>query len=200
METETETMVGAKTTPIRGPDLATDVASALLRFVLGIIFSGHALQKLGWFEGGGYPTNISSQSEFVGFFGYDHTHVMAWLVTLTEAVSGVLLLAGLFTPLAVAGVMGISFQFIAGPQWSAGLFGDTSGAGGFEFTLVIFGAAAALGFIGAGRFSLDSRLPWSLRGWRWGSASVALAMIVGTIVLAWFGVGLGGHPPSLPSP
>jgi putative oxidoreductase len=143
IETETETMVGANTTPITGADLATDVASAVLRIVLGIIFLGRALQKLGWFEGDGYPTSISSQSHFVGFFGYDHADLMAWLVTLTEAVSGVLLLAGLFTPLAAAGMMGITFQFIAGPQWSAGLFGDTSGAGGFEFTLVIRCGCAA---------------------------------------------------------
>jgi putative oxidoreductase len=197
---EVETMVGAESRPVAGTDLATDVTAAVLRFVLGTVLLGHALQKLGWFKGGGYPTSINGQADFLGIFGYDHTSLMAWLVTLTEAASGALLLTGLFTPLAVAGAMGITFQFIAGPQWSAGLFGDTSGAGGFEFTLIIFGAAAALGFIGAGRFSVDSRLPWSFRGVRWGCASIALAVALGTIVLVGFGVGLGGHPPALPQP
>jgi putative oxidoreductase len=183
-----------------GSERAIDAAALVLRLTLGIILLGHALQKFGWFKGGGYPTSINTQADFVKFFGYDHTHVMAWLITLTEAMSGVLLVLGFLTPLAVAGVMGIAFQFFAGPQWSAGLYGDTKGAGGFEFTLMMFSAAAALGFTGAGRLSLDRRFARSLRGVWWGFAAIALAVVVGTIVLVGFGVGLGGHPPAPPHP
>ena len=187
-------VVGMETTGTDS-ELATDVAALVMRVVFGIVFLGHATQKLGWFKGGGYPTSISTQADFVAFFGYDHTHLMAWLITLTEAMSGVLLLAGLLTPLAVAGLLGIEFQFMGGVQWKFGLFGNTTGGGGFEVALMMSGAAAALGFIGAGRFSLDRRLPWRLRGIRWGLAAIALGVVVGAIVVAWFGPGLGNHPP-----
>ena len=178
--------------------LATDVAMLVLRVGLGVVFLGHGLQKLGWFEGGNYPKSISTQADFVSFFGYDHTNLMAWLITLTEAISGALLLAGALTPLAVAGVLGIEFQFIAGVQWSFGLFGDKTGAGGYEVAFMLIGATAALGFIGAGRFSVDHLLSWRLRGLRWGLAAIGLALVVGTLVLVGFGLGFGNHP-SFPS-
>jgi putative oxidoreductase len=176
------------------PDHGVDAAAIVLRLVLGIVLLGHALQKLGWFEGGGYPTDMGSAAQFVQVFGYDHTHLMAWLVTLTEGISGVLLLLGLLTPLAVAGVMGIALQFIVGPGWHAGLFGNAN-AGGFENSLIMFAAAASLGFIGAGRYSLDELLPLRLRGLRWGLAALGLAVVVGLFVLMVFGRGISGTIP-----
>lgn len=98
-----------------------DVAALLLRLVLGVVLLGHALQKLGWFEGGGYPTSIDTQADVVKFFGYDHTHLMAWLITLTEDVSGSFLLAGLLTPLAAAGQATPAATVGAGTTPSGGL-------------------------------------------------------------------------------
>lgn len=174
--------------------LTTDIVSLILRVTFGVIFLGHATQKLGWFKGGGYPTSISTQADFVKFMGYDHTHLMAWLITLTEAASGILLLAGLCTPLAVAGMLGVNFQFIAGVQWNFGLFGNTTGGSGFELPLMMSAGIAALGFVGAGRFSVDHKLRWNLRGPRWGLAAIALAVVAGSIVLVGFGLGFGGQP------
>ena len=177
-------------------DIGVDVAAVCLRFILGIIVLGHGLQKAGWFKAPGWPTSISEQADFVGFFGYSDTNLMAWLITITEVAAGVLLLLGLLTPLAAAAVIGVGFQFAAGPQWDGGLFGNES-TGGFDQSLILMFAGAALGFIGAGRYSLDSRMPSSVpvRGWRAGAIAVALGVVVGAIVLIAFGVGLGGQPP-----
>lgn len=179
-----------------GWGLGADLGAACLRFILGILFLGHGLQKLGWFKGPGWPTSIDDQAAFVGLFGYSHTHLMAWLLTFTEVISGALALLGLLTPLAAAGMIGIGFQFAAGPQWSGGLFGNSTSSG-LDQTLLLMFAAAALGFVGAGRYSLDAqfmpeRLP--LRGWRAGVLAIVLGVIVGAIVLTGFGVGFGGHP------
>ena len=176
--------------------LGGDIGAACLRFILGILFLGHGLQKLGWFKGPGWPASIDDQAAFVGLFGYSHTQLMAWLVTLTEVACGTLAMVGLLTPLAAAGMIGIGFQFAAGPQWSGGLFGNSTSSG-LDQTLLLMFAAAALGFIGAGRYSLDAqflpaRLP--LRGWQAGVIAVVLGVVAGAIVLAGFGVGLGGHP------
>jgi putative oxidoreductase len=176
---------------------AINAAAIALRLTFGLVFLGHGLQKLGWFEGGGYPTSIGTQADFVQIFGYSHTHLMAWLITLTEASTGILLLLGLLTPLAAAGVIGIQWQFLAGVQWSGGLFGNAT-AGGFEGALMMSAAAVAIGFIGAGKYSLDHRLGWSLKGQRWGFIAIALGVVVGTIVLVGFGVGFGGTPAFAP--
>jgi len=178
------------------PDIGVDVAAVCLRFVLGILFLGHGLQKAGWFKAPGWPSSISEQADFVGFFGYSDTNLMAWLITVTEVTAGALFLLGLLTPLAAAAAIGVGFQFVAGPQWDGGLFGNET-TGGFDQALVLTLAAVALGFIGAGRFSLDSRMPSSIpvRGLRAGVIAVALGVVVGAIVLIAFGVGLGGQPP-----
>ncbi len=182
--------------PIHGStDVGADVAAVCLRFILGVIILGHGLQKLGWFKAPGWPSNIGEQADLVKLFGYSNTNLMAWLITITEVTTGALLLLGLLTPLASAAIVGVGFQFAAGLQWDGGLFGNET-TGGFDQTLVLVFAGAALGFIGAGRYSLDSRMPGSipLRGWRAGTIAIALGVIVGAIVLIGFGVGLGGQP------
>ena len=170
-----------------------DVGLLILRVAFGVIFLGHALQKLGWFEGGGYPTDIASQQTFLTFIGYSSTAFLAWVVTLSEAVAGVSLILGALTPIGAAAAMGIMFQGIVGYQWDGGLFGDTNGFG-FEFALSFFAGAAAIGFCGAGRFSVDHRLGWSLSGVRIGMLAMGGSMVVGAAVLNIWGVGFGGTP------
>ncbi len=177
-----------------------DIGLLVLRLSLGIIYLGHGLQKLGWFEGGGYPTSIATQEQFLKFFGYSNTHFLAWVILITELVAGLSLLIGFLTPLGAAAAMGISWQFIAGAQWSAGLFGNTSGAGGYENSLVFLVAALSLAFVGPGRISIDYLLRWKLAGVRWGLVALVAAVGVGTFVLVVWGVGLGGTPPPPPTP
>ena len=172
----------------------TDIGLLVLRLGIGIVFLGHGLQKLGWFEGGGYPTSISKQEEFLKMFGYSSTGFLAWVIVLTEIGVGLSLILGLVTPLGAAGAIGIMWQFLAGPQWGAGLFGNTAGAGGYEFTLAFFVGAIALAFAGPGQLSLDHLFGWRLSKVRWGLASLILGVVVGTVVLTVWGVGFGGTP------
>lgn len=171
-----------------------DIGLLVLRLVLGVIFLGHGLQKLGWFEGGGYASSIDSQKLFLSFFGYSSTTFLAWVLTFTEVGAGLSLLFGVATPLGVAAAIGIMFQFFAGTQWDGGLFGNET-QGGFEFTLSMAAAAAVLAFVGPGQFSIDHAIGWKLDGLRGGVAAVALAVVVGGFVLIVWGVGLGGQPP-----
>lgn len=174
-----------------------DVGLFVLRVGLGVIVLGHGLQKLGWFEGGGYPTSISAQKAFLTQFGYSSVGFLAWVLTLTEIAAGLSLLFGFLTPLGAAGVIGIMWQFVAGLQWDGGLYGNST-AGGFEYSLVFLVAAIALGFTGPGRLSVDRALGWKLAGVRWGLVALALGLVVGTLVLTIWGSGFGGAP-ALPS-
>ncbi len=108
------------------------------------------------------------------------------------------LIVGIVTPLGAAAAAGIVLQFIAGPQWDGGLFGNAT-AGGFEFSLGYFVAAISVAFIGPGRISLDARIGWRLEGTRWGLIALAVTCVVGAFVLEVWGVGLGGTPP-IPGP
>lgn len=176
-------------------DVGTDVGLLVLRVGLGLVFLGHGLQKLGWFEGGGYPTDMVSQKAFLELFGYSSVGFLAWVITLTEVGAGLSLLLGLVNPLGAAAVIGVMFQAVAGYQWDGGLFGTTDGTGGYEFSLVILLAATALGFTGPGRFSVDHVLGWRLSGVRWGLLALVTGIVVGAFVLIVWGVGLGGTPP-----
>lgn len=182
---------------------AADVGIFFLRTILGIIFLGHGLQKLGWFEGGGYPTSITEQEQFLAALGYDSTEFLAWVLTLSEIGAGISLVFGFLTPLGAAAVMGIMFQFVAGLQWHAGLFGNAT-EGGFEFSLVGMGGALALAFIGGGAISADglfqafSRIEVP-RFWV-GLIAIALGLLVGLIVLETWGVGLAATPEAFAAP
>jgi len=75
------------------------VGMFILRVVVGLLFIGHATQKLfGWFGGEG-PEGTSG---FFGSLGYRSPRTMALVGGLTETVGGLLVLLGLLTPLGSA--------------------------------------------------------------------------------------------------
>ena len=170
-----------------------DIGALVVRVGIGVVFLGHGLQKFGLFDDGSYPNSISAQKEFLQLFGYSSVGLFAVIITIAELLAGVSLILGLITPLGAAAVIGITIQFIAGPQWDAGLFGNAS-AGGFEFSWAFFVIAAAIAFIGPGQLSVDAALGLRLEGRRWGLIALGLGLLVGVIVLQVWGVGLGGTP------
>jgi putative oxidoreductase len=182
---EDETLAG-RTEP-------ADIGLLILRVLLGMIFLGHGLQKFGLFPGGGYPTSLEEQRAFLELFGYHSVGFLAWVITLTELGTGASLIFGFLTPLGAAGAIGIAWQFIAGLQWSGGLFGNET-VGGYENSLAMLAIGVLLAFAGPGRLSLDHTLGWKFVGTRWALGSIALGIVVGSIVLVAFGVGFGGTP------
>jgi putative oxidoreductase len=186
----------------------TDVGLLVLRLVLGFELFAHGMQKFGLFGGtvgfdGKEVTGsaaVSAQAGLLHLLGYHPTTAMSWFLTLTELGAGSLLIAGFLTPLAAAALIGDMFNVVAGMQWQSGWFGNANGPG-YEFAVVILGAAAAVSLIGPGRFSVDRALGWRLSGVPWGVAGVALGLAVGLLVLVMFGPGFGGadlSPPSSP--
>ena len=187
----------ARTTGVGAPSTtAVDVGCLIARVVIGFVFLAHGLQKFGMFTGGGLPTSISEQADFLRFGGYEATTFLSWVLTLTEIGAGVSLLLGFLTPLGAAGVLGIGSQFILGLQWPNGLFGGDAGPG-YELTFMLAGAVSMLAFVGPGRYSLDARIGRRIAGLPLGSSSVSLGVAaivlglgVGVIVLAFLGPGL----------
>ena len=108
---------------------------------------------------------------------------MALVTGLTETGAGLLLAAGLATPLAGAAIMGVMLNAIVSAKFRQGLFG------GYELDLLYATVGATAAFVGAGAYSVDRVIHdhvsrWTLSGWRYGVGAIALALVSGLITLA----------------
>jgi putative oxidoreductase len=151
----------------------------LIRLVFGLSLAAHGSQKLfGWFGGGGPHTTA-------GFFeklDFRQPLAMAVLAGLAEFGGGLLLAAGLLTPLAACLMAAVMLNAIATVHWPKGFWVT---GGGYEYNLAILTAAVAVAATGPGRFSLDNALGWAggLSGVWWGVGALASAAVVSMLTL-----------------
>ena len=120
-----------------------DIAALLLRAVLGITMLAH-----GWNHafGGG---KIAGTTRWFASIGMRPAWVHAYVATVTEIGSGVLLLLGLLTPLAAAGVLGTMLVALVTAHIKNGFFIFRPGQG-YEYVLMICVVAVALAGTGGG--------------------------------------------------
>ena len=152
-----------------------------LRLVVGLTIAAHGAQKLpGWFGGGGQKGTAG----FLASLGFRSAGLMALLAALGE-LSGLLLAAGLVTPLAALGLITVMATAIITVHWKNGFF---SGNGGFEYNLVLLSAGAAIAAIGPGRFSVDRLIGWddAISGVWWGVGVLVVGAVVGALNVAVF--------------
>jgi putative oxidoreductase len=148
----------------------------LLRLVVGGIFIGHGTQKLlGWFGGGG-PEGTAG---FVGALGYRSARTMAVLAGVAEALGGLSLVLGFFTPLGCIAIIAVMTNAILAVHAPKGFWNT---AGGIEFPLVLTAVASALAFTGPGRVSIDRAIGVLLRGPITGVVVLLAGIIVGVAV------------------
>jgi putative oxidoreductase len=151
----------------------------LLRILLGSIISAHGAQKLfGWFGGGGPRGTAGSLAQL----RFRAPILMAFAAGLAELGGGVLIAAGLLTPLAALAIAVVMLNAIGTVHWRNGFWNT---AGGYEFNLLVLGAAAAIASTGPGRFSLDALIGWddNISGLWWGAAVVVLSALVAAATL-----------------
>jgi putative oxidoreductase len=100
----------------------------------------------------------------------------AWTASLTELGAGALLVLGLATPLAAAGVIGTMVVAWITNHRANGFFIFRRPGEGYEYVMVLTFAAVALAGVGGGKWSLDHAIGWfDPPGW-WG---LALAVVLG---------------------
>jgi putative oxidoreductase len=151
----------------------------LLRVVLGAIMAAHGAQKLfGWFGGPG-PRGTAG---FVAQLRYRGGLATAAALGLAELGGGALLALGLITPVGAFFVAAVMVNAVATVHWRNGFF---AGSGGWEFNLLIWGAAVALAGTGGERFSLDRVIGWegSLGGVWWLVGAGGASLLVSALVL-----------------
>jgi putative oxidoreductase len=124
----------------------------ILRVALGVIFIVHGGQKLfGWYGGSG----LKGTSAWIGKMGMRPAWFWGFMAAFSEFGGGVLTLLGLLNPLGPLGITAAMLIAIVKVHLSKGFF---VGKGGYEFALINFAAALALGMVGAGAYSLDGLL------------------------------------------
>ncbi|CAB4716596.1 MAG: DoxX family membrane protein [Actinobacteria bacterium] len=148
----------------------SNLALLVLRLVLGLFLAYHGYNK---FFGGG---RITGTARWFASIGFRAPSLQALLAATTEVGAGVLLAAGLLTPLAAAAVIAVMIVAIVSSHWKVGFFIFKDG-GGWEYCASIAVAAFAIGTIGAGEWSLDHALDIGFHGW------------VGAIVTGAVGIG-----------
>ncbi|TWP44266.1 DoxX family protein [Lentzea tibetensis] len=131
---------------------SADIGLLALRAVLGGVFVLHGLQKVfGMFGGPG----IDGFAQFLQKSGFREPRILAWVTGVTELTGGGLLVLGLFTPLAAAGVLAVMANVIA-LKYKGGFFG----ANGVELELALAAMAFAALFAGPGRAAIDYNRSW----------------------------------------
>jgi putative oxidoreductase len=134
-----------------------DIATAILRLVLGVIFFAHGAQKmLGWFGGYGFTGTM-------GFFtGVMHIPApFAFLAIAAEFFGGLGLIFGVLTRVAAFGIFSNMVVAVAMVHHQFGFFMNWTGAQkgeGYEYHLLILAASVFLMIRGAGAVSVDRLL------------------------------------------
>jgi putative oxidoreductase len=158
---------------------AVNIAALVLRFALGITMLAHGYNHA--FGGGKLP----GTARWFESIGIRPGKVHALFATLTELGAGTMLLFGLLTPLAAAGVVGTMLVALISNHLKNGFFIFRPGEG-YEYVLFITLTACALGALGGGQWSIDHALKIddNLIGWRGfaiaagaGSAGAALLLL-----------------------
>jgi putative oxidoreductase len=146
-----------------------DVAAVVLRLVFGLFLAYHGYNKV---AGG-----LANTAGWFRNIGFRWPLWQARIAATTEMGAGVLFAAGLLTPLAAAGMIGVMVVAIVVAHWKVGFFIFKPDQG-WEYCASIAVVAWCVAAAGPGRWSLDHALglTWS-DGW------------TGAIVAALLGVG-----------
>jgi putative oxidoreductase len=126
-------------------DCYKDVGLLLLRLILGAVFIYH-----GW-------AKVSNVEGTLGFFtqiGLGST-ALVYLAAYGELLGGILMLLGLWTrfvaPVLVI-IMAVAIQTVHISK------GFNIMSGGYEYALTLLVISAAVGMLGAGKYSVDSQM------------------------------------------
>lgn len=154
-----------------------DVAQAVLRVAAGLVMLAHGVNHAGGRE--------RTTKWFAGL-GFRQPQLQWFLVTSLEVVVGVLLVVGLLTGLAAAGVASIMFVAFWTVHRHNGFFTFRPGEG-WEYVAVLATVALVIAMSGPGELSIDHALGIAddLDGWV-GAALTVAGILAGAFQLAVF--------------
>jgi putative oxidoreductase len=154
-----------------------DLGLLLIRIVAGGLLAGHGIQKLFGRLGGG---GLIGTAGYLEAYGLRPGRVFAALAGTAELAGGVLLVAGLVTPVA-AGLIG-STMLVAARTDHAGK-GLWIFNGGAEYAVLVAAVALAVAVVGPGSLALDQVVGLRFDGPAAGAFAVVVALVGASGVL-----------------
>jgi putative oxidoreductase len=128
----------------------------IVRLVLGLIMAAHGAQKLfGWFNGPGLQGFAGGLERL----GVRPGRPWAMIAAVVEFGGGLLVAAGLLTPIAALFLAGDLLVAILTVHITKGFWNSN---GGYEYPLALIGGLVGLSLIGPGPLSIDERIPLRL--------------------------------------
>lgn len=167
-----------------------DLGLLVLRVAVGALLIAHGLQKaFGWWGGPGFD----GWKESLTGMGYQHADILTYVVTAGQIAAGVLLVLGLFTPLAAAGALAYLVNGVLAEAMAAHEEARLSDflTDGHEFKLVLVCVVAAIILVGPGRYGLDAGRGWARRPFIGSFAALLLGLGAGVAVWVLLN---GGNP------
>jgi putative oxidoreductase len=157
----------------------TDLGLLILRLALGGVFLLHGAQKLFGAFGGPGPEGFA---EVLSGMGFQQSAALSLVTGGTELGAGALLVLGMFTPAAAAGVVGLmaSAVFV---KLGAGFF---NADGGFEMDAILGALGLGVMFTGPGRVALDYGRVWFRRPLGFGFFGLIVAAGAAAAILILF--------------
>jgi len=132
----------------------------ILRLMVAVVFLAHGINHI---YGGG---KIAGTARWFESLGMRPGILHAWTASLTEVGAGVLLVLGLLTPIAAAGVVGVMLVAFITNHFKNGFFIFRPGEG-YEYVLTLTVVALAIGTLGPGNWSVDGHVSALQHLWGW---------------------------------
>lgn len=167
-----------------------DLGLLLLRASVGVILIAHGLAKAFGLWGGQGLDGFRNSLEDMG---YQHAGLLTYLAAGTQISAGMLLVLGLFTPLAAAAALAYLVNGLVASiavQYDAGYIGFFLPDGN-EYQILLIVAVAAIILAGPGRYGLDAGRGWARRPFLGSFAALLLGVGVGVGVYILLN---GGNP------
>ena len=180
--TEIEPDVGFGTSDRHARRGTQDLGLMVLRMGLGALLVAHGLQKAFGLWGG---QGLNGFQQSLVDMGYQHANVLTYVGVAGQIGAGVLLVLGLFTPVAAAGTVAYlvnSLLAAVAAQPERGYFPFFL-PDGHEYLVMLLVLAVALVLTGPGKYGLDAGRGWARRPFV-GSA-VALVLGIGVGIGVW---------------
>jgi putative oxidoreductase len=152
-----------------------DVALLVVRLVFGVTLAYHGYNKV---SGAG---GLAGTTGFFDSIGMRWPHVQARLAAATEIGAGLLFAAGLLTPFAAAGIIGLMAVATWAVHRGNGVFVFNQG---WEYTVSIAVVAWAIATTGPGDYSLDEAFDLSWSGWTGALIAALLGLGAAAVQLA----------------